>query len=102
MLHGEAISIGIITEAFLSWKIAELTEKELNAISKVVLSIFPKYALQDYNVADLIKLMKNDKKNDANGFNFTLLSKIGQFSINHNVDKMYIQEALDFYKNLKM
>lgn len=102
LLHGEAVSIGIITEAFLSWKIVGLSEKELYAISKVVLSIFPKYSLEDYSVTELIKLMKNDKKNDCIGFNFTLLNKIGQFSINHNVDKMYIQEALDFYRNLNI
>ncbi len=43
--------------------------------------------------------MKNDKKNEGAGINFTLLSKIGVANFNIEVDIELILESLNYYNN---
>ena len=44
--------------------------------------------------------MKNDKKNENNEINFTLLSEIGVAHINQEVGVELILEALNYYNTL--
>lgn len=97
LLHGEAIAIGMICEAYLSHKIVGLSAEELQDITQYFLAIYPVYSLDRSIYAELLELMKNDKKNENQKIGFSLLEEIGRCSYNHYVEEEFIIGALDYY-----
>ncbi|MGO1243795.1 MAG: 3-dehydroquinate synthase [Sphingobacterium sp.] len=101
LLHGEAIAIGMVCEAYLSFKTNGLSEDQLNEIVAIFGARFSHYALSESSYQELLTLMNNDKKNEANKLGFALLSHIGACEYNLYVDRDLIIDSLDFYKSLK-
>lgn len=97
LLHGEAIAIGMICEAYLSHKIVGLSAEELQDITQYFLAIYPVYSFDRSIYAELLELMKNDKKNENQKIGFSLLEEIGRCSYNHYVEEEFIIGALDYY-----
>lgn len=97
LLHGEAIAIGMICEAYLSHKLAGLDEGELQDISQYFLSIYPAYSFDRAIYPELLELMKNDKKNEHHKIGFSLLEKVGYCGYNYYLDEALIEESLDYY-----
>jgi len=102
LLHGEAIAIGMICESYLSHKVLGLKKRNLYKIANFILSIYGKVDISYLNREALIKLMKQDKKNDANVINFTLLHKIGSAAVNQTTNEQLITESLNFYQDLRV
>lgn len=100
LLHGEAIAIGMICEAYLSHLMLSLSAKELKEISITILGFYSNYKLEPADYHQLIELMKHDKKNETNKINFTLLKKIGTAEINYEVEVDHIIESLNYYNSL--
>lgn len=89
--HGYAIAWGMIIEAQLSTK---LTANETKEIENLIHSIYPVCPLTVDDISQLIELMKNDKKNENEIINFTLLQSIGGCQINQNVSENKIKSNL--------
>ncbi len=92
--HGEAISIGMITEAKISNYLGLLSSNEL----KRILTHFKKYRLK---VSDnilkekgLISKITKDKKNFQNNINFSLIDKIGSSIFYKKLDKNKVYKIL--------
>ncbi len=100
LLHGEAIAIGMVCEAYLSFKINDLSEEDLKEIVSIFASHFGHYTLSEDSYTELLTLMSNDKKNEANKLGFALLSRIGACKYNLYVNRELIIDSLDFYKSL--
>ncbi len=100
LLHGEAIAIGMICEAYLSHKYNGLNEVELQQIVKFIRNVFPDYELKSESFPALLSVMKNDKKNTNGKIGFSLLTKIGHCSFNHHLEEDKIKEALTYYQEL--
>lgn len=100
LLHGEAIAIGMVCEAYLSYKFNNLEKSELDEIVSYLLSIYPSYQLNSAIYPELLDLMKNDKKNEGNKLGFALLRSIGDSDFNKFVEEDAIVESLDFYQTL--
>lgn len=98
--HGDAVAIGMVCEAFLSKEYCGLSGKELRNISDFVMKHYSKYSLRNILSPELIKYMRNDKKNSNNAINFTQLKKIGKATINHNYTQQQISFALNYYDSL--
>ncbi|SDS51798.1 3-dehydroquinate synthase [Mucilaginibacter mallensis] len=98
--HGEAIAIGMICEAWLSHKKIGLSKAELNEIVDVITSLYPKYLLEESANAELYALMQKDKKNQNGKINCTLLTQIGQYSIDNICTEAELSESLAFYATL--
>jgi 3-dehydroquinate synthase len=96
--HGEAIAIGMICEAHLSFKTQNLQQKDFMNIVTLLTKLFDKYEA-NLSFEELNPIMQNDKKNNNDKINFTLLKKIGKASIDCNCSDENIREALDFYQN---
>ena len=99
LLHGEAIAIGFICEAYLSGKRNGLKEDELSEIAGTIKNTYPAYKLNKASYPDLIEIMKNDKKNNAGQISFSLLSEIGKCGFDIYCTEEEIIESLDFYTN---
>ncbi len=99
LLHGEAIAIGFICEAYLSAKRTGLKEEELSEIVDTIKNTYPAYKLNKASYPDLIEIMKNDKKNNAGQISFSLLSQIGKCGFDSYCAEEEIIESLDYYTN---
>jgi 3-dehydroquinate synthase len=98
--HGEAIAIGMICESYLSHKKTGLSTAELNEIVDVITKLYPKYLLEESANAELYALMQKDKKNQNGQINCTLLTHIGQYSIDNICTEAELCESLAFYATL--
>ncbi len=100
LLHGEAIAIGMICEAWLSREIYGLGNKDMDELINSVLQYFPKHDISNFDPAALIRLMKLDKKNTGETISFSLLSEIGNCGYDLKADAVQIEESLKFYTGL--
>lgn len=98
--HGEAIAIGMICEAYLSHKKCGLSSEDLNEIVTVINNLYPRYPLANADTATLLALMLKDKKNQNGKINCTLLTHIGQCSLDNICTEAELCESLAYYANL--
>ncbi|WP_162417691.1 3-dehydroquinate synthase [Cyclobacterium roseum] len=100
LLHGEAIAIGMLTEAFLSHKFLRMPKEDLESIEQKLLAIYGKISIADADFDAIIKRCFQDKKNDGESLNFSLLKRIGTCDFNIVVGKEAVIEALEYYNSL--
>lgn len=101
MLHGEAIAIGMILEAYVSMTVCGLNKTELETISTGILKTFSKVEFTKMDQESIISLLKYDKKNSHGIIKFVLLEAIGQPKIDCTVSNELIYEAFAYYANLR-
>ncbi|WP_299109710.1 3-dehydroquinate synthase [uncultured Winogradskyella sp.] len=97
LLHGEAIAIGMLLEAYLSTKICGLTNENLKVITDGILKTFSKVEITKNDQKVIIDLLQYDKKNSHGVVKFVLLEAIGQPKIDCVVSNELITEAFDYY-----
>ncbi|NNE78531.1 MAG: 3-dehydroquinate synthase, partial [Pricia sp.] len=97
LLHGEAIAIGMILEAYLSKELTGLSEEELVDIKTTFLKHYEKIEISDEDIKDILSLLKFDKKNAHGKINFVLLQSIGKPIIDVNVDDDLYARAFAYY-----
>ena len=98
LLHGEAIGIGMILEAYLSHNILNLSLEDVNQIKEVFLSIYKKESFTHDCINEIKKLLIHDKKNSFGTVQFVLLETIGKAKIDIEVSETLIDEAFQFYQ----
>lgn len=100
LLHGEAVAIGMVCEAWLSWRMDLLSREDYDAIATRLLTLYKPYQFDSADNHRLIELMRNDKKNASGQFRFTLLTAIGKAKVDVHVTAAQVQEALEHYRLL--
>lgn len=100
LLHGEAIAIGMICEAYLSAQVAGLTQEALTEITNVLMRYFEHYDVSKISMEELMEIMAQDKKNEQQQIRFSLLESIGACGYDLLVTEQHIHDALQFYKGL--
>lgn len=100
LLHGEAIAIGMVLEAFLSYKLCGLNENDLIAIKTTFSEIYEKCEFRDENIKSILNLLKHDKKNTHGRVNFVLLEAIGKCCLDVEVKQDLIYDAFKFYEKV--
>jgi 3-dehydroquinate synthase len=98
--HGECIAIGMICESYLSKEFSGLSGRELRAVTEVISKHYQKYSLRNILSPELIKFMRQDKKNTLHQINFTLLKRIGKAGIDYTCSDQQISLALNYYDSL--
>lgn len=99
LLHGEAIAIGMILEAYLSVEIASLSKAAAKEIKHVVLQSFPKITFTETDIENIYQLLQHDKKNSHGNIQFVLLEAIGKPVIDCNATFTQVKAAFDFYNS---
>ena len=97
LLHGEAIAIGMILEAYLSTKICGLSTDALETITLGILKTFKKVSINKDDQMQIINLLKHDKKNSHGIIKFVLLEAIGKPKIDCVVSNNLILDAFTYY-----
>jgi len=101
ILHGEAIAVGLITEAFLARERNMVTASDFKNLSEYVLKIFGKVALKDGEAEKIALLTVQDKKNKGNRILCVLLDGIGTAVWDCEISLDEVKRALSFYRTLQ-
>jgi len=97
LLHGEAIAIGMVLEAYLSTEISGLPLEDAKKIKSVFGNIYPKVSFDTETITAVMSLLTHDKKNEGGNVLFVLLEKIGKPVWNQSVSNELIHKAFVFY-----
>lgn len=94
LLHGYAIALGMIGEAYLSHTMLGLSKAELEEIRKYILSIYEIDTSFYNDIEAIMNNMKHDKKNRSGKVLFSLLQSIGDCTFDVEVSTEKIEESL--------
>jgi len=100
--HGEAIAIGMICEAYLSYKKDLISESELSELTSYIQNLYPENKNLSSISSELIDIMRHDKKNVSGMILFSLLDGIGNCNYDINVDMADIVNALSYYDSVSV
>ena len=98
LLHGEAIAIGMITEAYLATKLCGLNPEVANKIKNAFLGIFEKVNFSKNDLNSISDLLIYDKKNSHGKVKFVLLQELGKPLIDVEVPSDNLLDAFKFYQ----
>jgi 3-dehydroquinate synthase len=99
LLHGEAIAIGMICESYISTQVTGLDKKTFFEIFNFINFLYKPYNLEVLNRDKIFEYISQDKKNQLNSINFSLLRRIGQCEFNIQVEKNLIEDSLNWYQD---
>jgi 3-dehydroquinate synthase len=100
ILHGEAVAMGMISEAHLAYLEGLISEEDSKFIIENIQKYYPYLDISDFKDEDIFDLLLNDKKNADSKINFSLLSGIGSCTFDHQCNLKNITKSLDFYRKL--
>jgi 3-dehydroquinate synthase len=98
ILHGEAISAGIICELYVSTVLYNYPKSELKNVEHLFFSYFKKIEIPKYQ--SLKKYLLNDKKNKNGKIKLSLMKSIDEAVYDVEVDEEIIKKSLAYYKSL--
>lgn len=96
LLHGEAVSIGMVAEAKISEQRGLIIGNE---VSKIKTALENTGLPVTYRITDkeqVISLLSKDKKSEGGKINWTLIKKIGEAVIDQDVNVGNVLTALDY------
>lgn len=94
LLHGEAVSIGMVAESHLAGEIGLLKDEAIKTIREKLDASGLPTKIPDFPIDAMIEKMKSDKKNVGGAINFTLLTAIGEGVINQTASEATIRKVL--------
>lgn len=100
LLHGEAIAVGMICEAYLSHKLLQMPEQELMEITDLLMEVYrcKKIAKEDFEA--ILTLMNQDKKNERGIVKMSLLSTIGKCKYDIGVSNADALDSLFYFNTI--
>lgn len=97
LLHGEAIAIGMVAEAYISVQRGFISAAELTEIKDYILKIYDRVCITEAEIEVITPLTMQDKKNENKKIQCTLLEEIGKANFNNPISYEEIKEAINFY-----
>ncbi len=101
LLHGEAIAIGMIMEAYLSHLYFGLPMSDLDDIKKCLIGIYGIVHIEKDDIQHILDNLKHDKKNKNGVVKFSLLKQIGKSVWDVGVNNEEILKSFEYYANIK-
>jgi 3-dehydroquinate synthase len=99
LLHGEAIAIGMVMEAYLGVSCCNFSNVAAEEIKKTFAQFYPPVEIDAQDREGILELLRHDKKNKAGRVNFVLLKSIGVPEIDVEVPQELFSQAFEFYGN---
>lgn len=94
LLHGEAVSVGMVAEATISTQLDLLSAADLERVKRALQDAGLPVAVHGQQVKDIFEKMQSDKKNNNGRLNFTLIDDIGHALYNKEVSTSVVTEAV--------
>jgi len=95
--HGKSVAIGMILEAWLSYRVNGLSYNELKEIKANINSIYTRINFSTSDITEIINLMRYDKKNVNGVVKYVLLNKIGNADFDKEIPEDLIHAAFNYY-----
>lgn len=99
MLHGYAVAWGLAGELFLSCNLLGFPTKRMRQTLQFIKATYGKFEFTCDHYEQLYQFMLHDKKNVGATINFTLLSDVGNLSLNQHATKQLLFEMFDFLRD---
>jgi len=100
-LHGEAIAIGMICEAWISYLFNKLPISQYEDIKQTILDNYSFPIIKTYVIQKIINHIQHDKKNIKGYIRFSLLKLIGNCSFDHKISMESIKNAICLIRKYK-
>lgn len=100
LLHGEAIAVGMICEAYLSQKFTGLSSERLDEIVAYLIKVYKPVKIDRSLFDEIIGLTLQDKKNEGGIVQFSLLSEIGESKVNVPIAAPDMLDSLFYFNTL--
>lgn len=97
LLHGEAVVVGMICEAYISKKRGFITDAELETLKVDLIKIYGQPNIEESDLNSIVPLAYQDKKNEKNIIKSTLLEKIGTANFDNPISEEDIKESILYY-----
>lgn len=94
LLHGEAVSLGMVAEAGISARSDMLPAADLERIKQVLSNAGLPVTVSGISVEAILEKMRSDKKNTGGKLNFTLVDRIGHALYDQDVPSSVVTEAV--------
>ncbi len=94
LLHGEAVSIGMVAEGKISNLLGLLSDEECKQVEKAMIQAGLPTRVPDLAVNEILERIKSDKKNIKGETKFTLLAGIGKAVYNQQLDEEIIRKVI--------
>jgi 3-dehydroquinate synthase len=99
LLHGEAVAVGMICEAFISKKRGFISDSELETLKDDIIKIYDHPIIEESDLDSIVPLAYQDKKNEKNIIKSTLLEKIGTANFDNPISEEDIKESILYYNS---
>ncbi len=96
--HGEAVSLGMISACFISYKRGLLEETDFRYIVRT-LSSLPLPSIESMDIEKVVETMRFDKKNINGRLHFILISSPGTAIVVDDITGIEVISSLNFLKN---
>jgi len=99
LLHGEAIAIGMVCEAHLSYQKGLLDKSDLKQLTGFIHRTYGLKAELTKHQMALIELMRKDKKNYREEIMFSVIPTIGDCLFNQKFEIRNILKSFEYFEN---
>lgn len=93
--HGEAVAIGMVAEAYLSYKLGHLSYNNFLRIETLLKNIGLPVRARGINMLDILKAQEHDKKVVKGVNRFALPTSVGGIKVYENIPMDAIKASLD-------
>ena len=100
LLHGEAIAIGMIAEAYIAYQKKMIDERLLSQIEEYIFSVYGNVPLAEANITPILTFTLQDKKNRGREVRMALLDGVGSCAFDIPVSTAEMHRGLSFYRGL--
>lgn len=97
LFHGEAIAVGMIMEAYLSFERKMIDQKTLTDIEEFLFATYGKVKIKPEDIEEIIALTRQDKKNKGKEIRFSLLKGAGQCAFDIVVAAAEMRRSIAYY-----
>ncbi|PWJ56556.1 3-dehydroquinate synthase [Dyadobacter jejuensis] len=97
LFHGEAIAVGMIMESYLSFSKKMIDRELLTQIEEFIFATYGKVAIAEEDIAPILALTRQDKKNKGKEIRFSLLNGPGSCAFDVVVTTSEMRKAIDYY-----
>ncbi len=92
--HGEAIALGMRAAAELSRALTKFSDGDIDRLNRVLSAIGLPQTIEGVKIADILRLMKHDKKFVSGKTRFVLAEKIGKVKVVEGVSPQVIERVV--------
>lgn len=98
LLHGEAVAMGMVAEAFIAREKQMIDETLLTQIEEYIFSVYGKVILTEADTEPILALTLQDKKNRNGKVRLSLIDGPGHCAYDIPVSKREMEQALLYYR----